>query len=87
MNTSAAALLNADYMSGAVSESLRLAAASSPAVQRVPVRPFAKPNYRDGQGESTDRHLRRARVSCAMPPAFQFLRRVCCPPPARFHVA
>ncbi len=51
MNTSAAALLNADYMSGAVGEAVRLATASAAPAQRVPVRAFAKPNYRDGQGE------------------------------------
>jgi hypothetical protein len=49
MNTSAAAVINADYIAGTVQEARRMAAASSPSAQ-PPVRPFAKPNYRDGEG-------------------------------------
>jgi hypothetical protein len=100
MNTSAAALLNADYISGAVSESLRLATASFPAVQRVPVRPFAKPNYRDGQGESTDRicgargclaqyprPFNSSGVCAARPPRASMSRDMCLPSVPDVHAA
>ncbi len=49
MNTTAAAAINADYIAGAVQEAVRLARTSSPPGPQPPVRPFAKPNYRDGE--------------------------------------
>ena len=69
MNTSTAVPVNADYIAGAVEEAVRLAQASSPSAP-PPVRAFAKPNYRDGQGElcvPLSLHASCCHVQCAPP--------------------